>query len=64
MRLEHDGALASWGTPVTWDEVRACREAGDPARLAFGPEDVLERVQRDGDRFGPVLTLVQEVPGG
>jgi len=50
-------------TPVTWDEVRECREAGDPARLSFGPEDVLERVQRDGDLFGPVLALVQVVPG-
>jgi bifunctional non-homologous end joining protein LigD len=52
----------SVSTPVRWDEVAACREARDPARLRFGPEEVLERVGRDGDLFGPVLALVQELP--
>ena len=49
-------------TPVTWDEVRACHESGDPADLVFTSDDVLARVERDGDLFAPVLSLVQELP--
>ncbi len=45
-------------TPLTWDEVRA----GDPGALVFGPQDVLDRVARDGDLFAPVATLVQRLP--
>jgi bifunctional non-homologous end joining protein LigD len=50
-------------TPVTWDEVRACLDAGDPELLVFAAARVLERVERDGDLFAPVLSLVQELPG-
>jgi bifunctional non-homologous end joining protein LigD len=46
-------------TPVTWEEV----EAGDPDALVFGPQDVLDRVDRDGDLFAEVATLVQTLPG-
>jgi bifunctional non-homologous end joining protein LigD len=46
-------------TPVTWDEVAACSDAAD---LRFEQDEVLNRVQRDGDLFAPVLTLVQELP--
>jgi bifunctional non-homologous end joining protein LigD len=49
-------------TPVSWDEVDACLEAADPSRLVFEHDEVLRRVERDGDLFGPVLTLVQELP--
>jgi bifunctional non-homologous end joining protein LigD len=35
-------------TPITWDEVRACRHA---ARLVFTAEDVLDRVDDHGDLF-------------
>jgi bifunctional non-homologous end joining protein LigD len=49
-------------TPVTWDEVRACHEAGDPGRLVFEAHEVLDRVARDGDLFAPVLSLAQELP--
>lgn len=38
-------------TPVTWDEVRACASDGDPSVLAFGPGDVLARVDSLGDLF-------------
>jgi len=38
-------------TPVTWDEVTACADAGDPELLAFDPEEVLARVDRLGDLF-------------
>jgi bifunctional non-homologous end joining protein LigD len=40
-------------TPVTWDEVAACRA---PADLQFRAEDVLERVEKQGDLFAPLLT--------
>jgi bifunctional non-homologous end joining protein LigD len=47
-------------TPLSWDEVRA----GDPEALVFSPAQVLERIDRDGDLFAPVLTLVQALPAG
>ncbi len=49
-------------TPVTWDEVRACHEAGDAALLTFTTEDVLRRVASEGDLFAPVLSLKQKLP--
>jgi bifunctional non-homologous end joining protein LigD len=49
-------------TPVTWDEVDACLEAEDAGLLVFEQDEVLRRVDRDGDLFAPVLTLVQELP--
>ncbi|MDX6657516.1 MAG: bifunctional non-ous end joining protein LigD, partial [Solirubrobacteraceae bacterium] len=50
-------------TPVSWDEVRACADAGDPDLLVFDTEQVLERVGDQGDLFAELLTLVQELPG-
>lgn len=38
--------------PVTWDEVAGC---GRPADLAFGPDEVLARADRDGDLLAPLL---------
>jgi bifunctional non-homologous end joining protein LigD len=49
-------------TPVTWDEVARCREAGDPELLSFDTEDVLARVAEHGDLFAEVVTLSQRVP--
>jgi len=39
-------------TPVSWDEVAACRRPGD---LVFTSDDVLARVEADGDLFAPLL---------
>ena len=47
-------------TPVTWAEVAATR---DPADLEFEAQAVLERIDEHGDLFGPVLALVQRLPG-
>jgi bifunctional non-homologous end joining protein LigD len=41
--------------PVSWEEVHACEEAADPSRLVFSPADALDRVQRLGDLWGPLL---------
>jgi len=49
-------------TPVTWDEVEACSEAGDASMLVFTADDVLERVERMGDLFAPLVELEQELP--
>src|SRR5215212_3438460 len=50
-------------TPLRWDEVEAALDAGDAGALSFELADVLERVARDGDLFGDVLTLRQPLPG-
>jgi bifunctional non-homologous end joining protein LigD len=49
-------------TPVSWDEVAACRERVNAELLTFSPEQVLERVVRDGDLFAPAATLAQALP--
>jgi bifunctional non-homologous end joining protein LigD len=49
-------------TPVTWEEVAACRAARDAELLTFETADVLERHARQGDLFAPVLSLSQRLP--
>jgi bifunctional non-homologous end joining protein LigD len=51
-------------TPVSWEEVRACRDAQDPGRLSFETGEVLGRLARDGDRFAMLLSTRQELPRG
>jgi bifunctional non-homologous end joining protein LigD len=41
-------------TPVTWDEVRQCKERADAGLLKFDAEQVLERVDRMGDLFAAI----------
>jgi len=41
-------------TPVTWDEVAACRS---PEELVFLSDAVLERVEADGDLLADLVTL-------
>ncbi len=49
-------------TPITWDEVQECHDAGDPDLLVFDSEQVLARVAEHGDLFAPVMSLKQELP--
>jgi bifunctional non-homologous end joining protein LigD len=42
--------------PVAWDEL------DDPGSLDFEWSQAIERVERDGDPFAPVLTLKQRLP--
>ena len=44
--------------PVAWEEL------DDSGALYFEWADALERVERDGDLFAPVLTLRQQLPAG
>ena len=46
-------------TPVTWDEVRACRQ---PQQLVFTADDVLDRVERHGDLFADLADTRAEPP--
>jgi bifunctional non-homologous end joining protein LigD len=41
--------------PVTWEEVERVAGDGRAERLRFLPNDVLERVAKDGDLFAPLL---------
>ncbi|HEY3020798.1 MAG TPA: DNA ligase D [Solirubrobacteraceae bacterium] len=50
-------------TPVSWDEVRACLDAGDADLLSFDTEQVLGRVDELGDLFAPALRVQQRLPG-
>jgi bifunctional non-homologous end joining protein LigD len=52
----------SVSTPVSWDEVRRCRDESDAELLGFGPDEVLGRVAADGDLFAPLLSAAQELP--
>jgi hypothetical protein len=46
---------------VTWDEVVG---GAGGAGLAFTADEVLDRVEVDGDLFAPVLDLEQWLPAG
>ncbi|HTR88574.1 MAG TPA: non-homologous end-joining DNA ligase [Solirubrobacteraceae bacterium] len=49
-------------TPISWAEVRACADSGDPAQLRFTAPEVLARVAERGDLFAGVLSLRQRLP--
>jgi bifunctional non-homologous end joining protein LigD len=51
-------------TPLSWEEVRGAassRRRTEP-QLSAEPRRMLERVERDGDLFAPLLSLVQRLP--
>jgi len=49
-------------TPVAWDEIERCLKKKDAGLLVFEAGDVLKRVNKIGDLFGPVLKLKQKLP--
>jgi bifunctional non-homologous end joining protein LigD len=49
-------------TPVTWEEVEEAADSGDGSSLVFEADAVLDRIERLGDLFAPVLELEQELP--
>jgi bifunctional non-homologous end joining protein LigD len=49
-------------TPLTWEEVEDAMSAGDPQMLSFLSDEVLERAEKLGDLFAPVLTMKQRLP--
>ena len=49
-------------TPIKWREVEECWKSEAPERLNFLEDDVLQRVEKHGDLFSPILTLKQSLP--
>jgi bifunctional non-homologous end joining protein LigD len=49
-------------TPVTWEEVERTLKKKDADLLVFESHQVLERVEKNGDLFAPLLTLKQKLP--
>jgi bifunctional non-homologous end joining protein LigD len=48
-------------TPVNWQEVESTAKEGG-ARLEFTSDAALQRVEKQGDLFAPLLTLKQRLP--
>jgi bifunctional non-homologous end joining protein LigD len=49
-------------TPVTWEEVERAIKKKNASLLVFESRQVLERVEKDGDLFAPLLNRKQELP--
>jgi bifunctional non-homologous end joining protein LigD len=49
-------------TPVTWEEVERAGKKKDANLLVFEAKQVVQRVERMGDLFAPVLELKQRLP--
>lgn len=49
-------------TPVTWEEVERAFKKKDANLLVFESDQVLERVEKFGDLFAPLLSLQQKLP--
>jgi bifunctional non-homologous end joining protein LigD len=49
-------------TPLEWDEAEAALEGKDADALVFDSEMALERADRHGDLFEPVLKMKQKLP--
>lgn len=49
-------------TPLAWAEVEAALAARDASRLVFEAPAALQRFEREGDLFAPVLKLRQRLP--
>jgi bifunctional non-homologous end joining protein LigD len=49
-------------TPITWEEVEHALKKKDAGRLVFESDKTLERVEKMGDLFAPLLKLKQKLP--
>lgn len=49
-------------TPVTWKELEAAGRKQDRSALVFESAQALQRVEKLGDLFAPVLTMQQRLP--
>jgi bifunctional non-homologous end joining protein LigD len=49
-------------TPVTWDEVERAYKKKDASVLVFESHQVLDRIEKIGDLYAPLLTLKQKLP--
>jgi bifunctional non-homologous end joining protein LigD len=49
-------------TPITWEEVERTLKKKDVGLLVFESHQTLDRVEKMGDLFAPLLTLKQKLP--
>ena len=49
-------------TPVSWEEVEHALAKKDAGMLVFEAAQVIERMEKSGDLFAPVLKLKQKLP--
>jgi len=49
-------------TPITWEEVERTLKKKNPGLLVFESHQTLDRVEKMGDLFAPLLTLKQKLP--
>jgi bifunctional non-homologous end joining protein LigD len=49
-------------TPITWEEVEHALKKKDAGLLVFESDKTLERVEKMGDLFAPLLKLKQKLP--
>lgn len=49
-------------TPVTWSEVSKALKKGDASLLTFEFDEVINRIEKMDDLFGPVIELEQKLP--
>jgi bifunctional non-homologous end joining protein LigD len=49
-------------TPLTWEEVERASRARRERQLSAEPAELLQRVEREGDLFAPLLRLKQKLP--
>ncbi len=49
-------------TPVTWEEVEGALKRKNVKKLTFEAPQVVQRIEKYGDLFVPVLTLKQKLP--
>jgi bifunctional non-homologous end joining protein LigD len=49
-------------TPVTWEEVETCLAKKKPELLTFTSDQVIQRVEKQGDLFESIETLKQKLP--
>jgi DNA ligase D-like protein (predicted polymerase)/DNA ligase D-like protein (predicted ligase)/DNA ligase D-like protein (predicted 3'-phosphoesterase) len=59
LRAEDEPSVS---TPITWQELEVAGRRRQPEVLRFLAASVLARVEKEGDLFAPVLTLVQRLP--
>jgi len=49
-------------TPLSWEEVTACHDQADESLLTFAYDEVLARVDEQGDLFAAALSVKQRLP--
>jgi bifunctional non-homologous end joining protein LigD len=59
LRAKHPFPTVS--APLGWDELERAVAEGDAGALLLSPDEVLARVEADGDAFATVLDVVQRI---